>query len=156
MPPPTQTAVPSPSPAATQTPLALPSDATQRLALPAVTPTLPAEASQPPSPPTALSPSPSVLGATLGAPETTASKRDGVSQSEVASDGMPSPTPIFLYRERRAAQSFEAAEGVAAAADEGDDPWPTALILGIAAPAAAAAAAACFVWQRWKKRARPP
>ena len=152
MPPPTQTAVPSPPSAVTQTPLSPPSEAGQSLALSAVTPTASAGEFQPPSSPTALNSPPPVLGDS-GA---TTSGRNGFSQSEAGPERTPSRTPVVLYRERRAAQSVQAVEGVAAAADEGDGLSPVLLILATAVPAATAAAAAFFVWRRWQKRARPP
>jgi hypothetical protein len=152
MPPPTQTAVPSPPSAVTQTPLSPPSDAGQGLALSTVTPTPLAGEFQPPSSPTALNSPPTVLGDS-GA---TTSGRDGFSQSDADPEGTPSRTPVFLYRERRTAQSVQAGEGVAAGSDEGDGLSPVLLVLATAVPAATAAAAAFFVWRRWQKRARPP
>jgi hypothetical protein len=156
MPPPTQTVVSSPPSVTTQTPLALPSDDRQDLALSTVTPMPSAEDSQQASSPTALSPSPTVLGATLGSSDALGSSRDGSSQSEPGREEMPSRTPVFLYRERRTAQSVQAGEDVTAAASEDDGLLPVLLVLATAAPAATAAAGAFFVWQRWKKRARPP
>ena len=151
MSPPTQTAVPSPSSAATQTPVALPSATGQDLALPAVTPTASADDSQPAPSPSALSPSPTVPGNS----DAVGSSRDGFAQSEADSEGTPSRTPVSLYRERRVAQSVQTEEGVAAAAGEGAGFSPILPILATAVPAAIVAAAAFFVWQRWKKRARP-
>jgi hypothetical protein len=152
MPPPTQTVVPSPPSAVTQTPLSGPSEAGQGLALSTVTPTPLAGEFQPPSSPTALNSPPTVLGDS-GA---TTSGRDGFFQSEADPEGMPSRTPVVLYRERRAAQSVQAGEGVAAAAGGNDGLSPVLLILATAVPAATAAAAALFVWRRSQKRARPP
>ncbi len=144
--------MPSPPSAVTQTPLSSPSDAGQGLALSTVTPTPLAGEFQPPSSPTALNSPPTVLGDS-GA---TTSGRDGFSQSEAGPERTPSRTPVVLYRERRAAQSVQAGEGLAATADEGDGLSPVLLILATAVPAATAAATAFFVWRRWQKRARPP
>jgi len=155
MPPPTQTAVPSPSPEATQTPLSPPSETRQGLALSAAAPTAPAAEPGPPSSPIAVRPSPTALSTMLDGPEAAVSSRDGVSQSEAGPEGTSPRTPVFLYRERRADQSIQEVEGVAAGADEHDGREAIVLILVMAPAAATAAAAALFVWRRSQKRARP-
>jgi hypothetical protein len=146
MPPqPVETPQPFPSPASSEGPTAPP-------VVPAASPEQP-DPSLTPDPPR---PSPAVLGATVDSPEATVSGRDGSSQGETDSEGKPTRTPVVLYRERRADQSTQGGQGVAAGSDEGDGLWPIVLVLAAAAPAAAAAATALFVWRRRRKRARPP
>jgi hypothetical protein len=142
---PAETPQPSPASASTETPAA-------SAVLPASAPEQPAPSSSPDSPRR----SPTALAATAADPEATVSGADGASPSETDSEGRPARTPVVLYRERRAAQSTQGGEGVAAGDDESDGLSPIVLVLAAAPPAAAAAAMAFFGWRRWRERARPP
>jgi hypothetical protein len=153
MPPPTQTAVPSPlaeetatPPEAAQTPLSPPSGDRESF-----TPPAPGEQSDSSPSPSASRPSPTVLSATPGRSEVAASSRDESSQSEL---GL-TRTPVILYRERRTAQSAQGEEGVAAGGDQGDGLSPIVLVLATALPALVAVGAGSYLWWR-AKRARPP
>jgi hypothetical protein len=163
MPPPTQTAVPSPfpgetaaPPGATQTPLSPPPSGDRESPTPAAAaPPAPAEEPEPPSSPTVSRPSSTVLDASSAGPEATASPTEARPQAASPVAGRGTATPVFLYRERRTAQSIQAG-GVAAGVDEDDGLSPIVLVPAIAALAAAAGATAFFVWRRWGRRARPP
>jgi cytoskeletal protein RodZ len=122
----------------------------------AVVPTAPVEEVKPSSSPDALLSrlSPTVLDATSGRPEVTASSRDEPSQSETGPQVTPTRTPVVLYRERATVQSTQGGEGAAAGGDEGDGLSPIVPVLATALLAAFVAATAFFAWRRWKKRAR--